>query len=204
MKQDAAIRCQCGKVTGTINKLSAASTNHVVCACDACQAYAHYLGRSDDMLDERGGTNIFQMDPKHFHIETGFSHIETMSVTDKGPLRWYASCCKTPLGNSFRRGGTPFLGVLPICTGIKGTSDELVSLVGPVRGEVNMKTKPSFPARLKNGFMLMRFLWKLLWWRIIGGKSVGSFFNPKTMMPIRRPIKITEDDREALYLKVIR
>ena len=130
MKSDAPIKCRCGKVEGIAHGLSRASTNHVVCSCKGCQSYAHYLGRTDDMLDAEGGSNIVQMDPAKFEITSGMEHVVCMRVTKGGPLRWYTSCCNTPLGNTFPRGGLPFIGFLPICLGIKGTSDELVQLGG--------------------------------------------------------------------------
>lgn len=203
MKQDAVLSCACGKVKGVLRGLSAASTNHVWCPCSGCQAYAHFLGRAHDMLDNKGGTNLFQLNPSRVEIHEGMENIACMKVTPRGPLRWYACCCKTPIGNSFPKGGTPFLGVLPIALGMKGTSEELVKLVGPVRGRVNQKPPVPFGERLQSFFMLLRFAFKLLGWRITGGKSWKPFFDAETMDPIREPKRLTDEERNALYEKVI-
>lgn len=203
MEQDAALSCACGKVMGVMRGLSASSTNHVWCPCSGCQAYAHFLGRAEDMLDEKGGSNIFQLDPKRVEIHDGMEHIACMKVTPKGPLRWYATCCNTPIGNSFPKGGTPFLGVLPIALGMKGTSKELVELVGPVRGKVNQKPPVPLSDKIQSFFMMARFIFKMIGWRIAGGKSWKPFFDRETLEPIREPKRLTDAERDALYEKVI-
>ncbi len=201
MAEDALISCTCGKVRGIARNLSSSSSNHVVCSCKGCQSYAHYLGRTDDMLDADGGSNIVQLNPASFDITDGMEHVACMSVTPKGPLRWHTRCCNTPLGNSFRRGGVPFLGVLPICLGHKGTSPEVVRLFGPARGHVNPTTPISFGMRLKNTVMLLRLLAKLMWWRIWGGKACKPFFDKDTLRPIAKPIKLSDEGRAALEAK---
>ena len=201
MAVDVPVKCTCGSVTGVAHNLSASTTNHVVCSCKGCQSYAHFLGRTDDMLDAEGGSNIFQLDPKNFEIISGMEHVACMRVTKEGPVRWYADCCKTPLGNGFPKGGIPFLGVLPICIGHKGTSGEVVKLVGPVRGHINQQKPIGVGEKLRNAGMLVRFACQLLGWRIRGGKSWKPFFDQKTLRPIRKPLIITDEERAALEAK---
>lgn len=203
MGKNAELQCRCGKVRGVVRNLSRGSTNHVLCSCDGCQSYAHFLGRADDMLDDHGASNIFQMNPKDFEIAEGLDHVACMRVTPDGPLRWYTACCNTPLGNSFPRGGIPFLGVLPICIGHKGTSEEVVTLVGPVRGHVNQRGPVPFGEKLGNFFMLARLLAKTMAWRVTGGRSYKPFFDADTMKPIRKPLVISDEERAALEAKVI-
>lgn len=201
MKTDVPIQCGCGKVQGVARGLSRVSTNHVVCSCKGCQSYAHYLGRTDDMLDADGGSNIVQMDPSKFEISAGMDHVVCMRVTPDGPLRWYASCCNTPLGNTFPRGGLPFIGFLPICLGIKGTSDELVQLVGKSRGHVNQPGKTPFFDQVGNFFMMVGLFCKIMFWRVRGGPSYKPFFDAQTMRPLAKPIKISDEERTALEVK---
>lgn len=201
--QDVSVRCRCGSVKGVIRGLSPASSNHVLCPCSGCQAYAQFLGRADDMLDDKGYSNIFQINPANFDITEGLDHVACMRVTPDGPLRWYTSCCNTPLGNSFPRGGVPFLGVLPICTGHKGTSDKVVDMVGPVRAKVNDKARSTAGDKVRTFFMILRLFAKLLAWRMRGGPSWKPFFDKNTMKPIRDPLVLTDEEREALYKKVI-
>ena len=203
MSQDIPIQCQCGKVTGVIRGLSASSCNHVRCPCSGCQAYAQYLGRADDMLDAKGYSNIFQIEPKNFEIHQGLDHIACMRVTKTGPIRWYADCCKTPMGNTFPRGGVPFFGVLPICTGHKGNSEAVEQIVGPPRANPNEPGPVALGSRLRTFAMLVRFLTMMMFWRIRGGKSWKPFFDKDTLRPIKKPITLTDAEREALYAKMI-
>ncbi|MBO6505840.1 MAG: hypothetical protein JJ850_02165 [Kordiimonadaceae bacterium] len=201
MKTDAPIKCSCGKVEGVARGLSRSSTNHVVCSCKGCQSYAHYLGRTDDMLDAEGGSNIVQMDPSKFEITRGMENVVCMRVTNDGPLRWYTSCCNTPLGNTFPRGGLPFIGFLPICLGIKGTSEELVALVGKSRGHVNRPEKTPLFDRIGNVFMIIGLFCKIMFWRVRGGPAFKPFFDAETMRPMVKPIKISDEERAELEAK---
>ena len=68
---DLCIRCECGAVTGVARGVSPATVNRVVCHCRGCTAYAHVLGRASEILDARGGTEVFQMSPRQLSITTG-------------------------------------------------------------------------------------------------------------------------------------
>ncbi len=203
MAQDVPVSCTCGRVKGVIRGLGRSSSNHVTCPCKGCQSYAHYLGRADDMLDQGGYSNIFQIDPATFEITEGHDHLACVRMTPKGPLRWYTDCCKTPLGNTLPKGGVPFLGVLPICTGHKGTEQAVVDMVGPVRAVANEKRPQSFGEKLKVWGMLAHLIRLMLWWRIRGGKSWKPFFDRETLRPIRKPVTISKAESEALAEKVV-
>ena len=56
-----ALRCRCGTVRGVARDVAPSTVNHCFCYCDDCQAFAHFLGRADDVLDAYGGTEITQM-----------------------------------------------------------------------------------------------------------------------------------------------
>jgi len=203
MQQDVSVKCGCGKVTGMIRGLKPGNSNHVICPCNGCQSYAHYLGRGSDMLDEKGFTNIFQINPGAFEIHTGHDQLACVRMTRSGPLRWYTDCCKTPLGNTLPRGGVAFLGVLPICTGHKGSSKAVVDMVGPVRAKVNARSPIPLSARVRTFLMMSHLIRLMLWWRIRGGKSWKPFFDKETLKPIKKPITISDSEREALEAKVI-
>lgn len=57
---DLHLACQCGKVKGVAKKVSHRSGLHVRCFCDDCQAFAKYLEPSGALLDEYGGSEIYQ------------------------------------------------------------------------------------------------------------------------------------------------
>src|SRR4051812_39818162 len=61
-EKTAVLGCRCGRVRGTVTRAAPASVNRVICYCDDCQAFAHWLARAD-LLDAHGGTDIVQLAP---------------------------------------------------------------------------------------------------------------------------------------------
>src|SRR5690349_22143392 len=92
------LQCECGKIKGVLN--DPRSANHVVCYCNDCQAFAHVLGKAEQVLDQHGGSEIFQVLPKNLTFTQGIESLASLRLTDKGLIRWYASCCRTPIGNT--------------------------------------------------------------------------------------------------------
>ncbi|MFO0745182.1 MAG: DUF6151 family protein [Myxococcota bacterium] len=98
MTTDVALRCRCGQVRGSAHGLSPWGGVHVVCYCHDCRAFARWLG-GDDILDAHGGTDIFQLPPAHVRISAGERQLCCLRLTPQGVYRWYAGCCRTPIGN---------------------------------------------------------------------------------------------------------
>jgi hypothetical protein len=103
--------CRCGSVSGVLEGVSAENGSHVVCYCDDCQAFARFLG-GEDILDAHGGTEIYQTTPSRVHIRSGASHIRCVRLSEKGMLRWYAGCCRTPIANTLSGSRMPFAGLV--------------------------------------------------------------------------------------------
>src|SRR5262245_19575480 len=92
------LHCRCGTIKRSIN--DPRSANHAICYCRDCQAFAHFLGREKDILDERVGSDIVQILPKNLAFTQGSEALACMRLTPQGMLRWYAGCCNTPIGNT--------------------------------------------------------------------------------------------------------
>ncbi len=124
--------CRCGKVQGDLLGASARNGSHVVCHCGDCQAFARFL-EVPDILDPNGGTAIYQTLPGRMAFTQGSALLRALQMSENGLLRWYASCCGTPLGNmpptpKFRFVGVP-LAALP------AVQDELGPAVGSFSGK---------------------------------------------------------------------
>ena len=64
-----------------------------------------------NLLDAHGGSDIVQVAPRSLTFIEGQNNIVGIRLTPKGLYRFYASCCKTPLGNTV--GPTiPFVGIV--------------------------------------------------------------------------------------------
>jgi len=106
------IRCSCGALTGQVERTPGDDGRRLVCYCDDCQAFARFLGRADEILDEHGGSDIFQTAPARVTLTGGEQHLACMRLGPKGLLRFYASCCRTPIGNMLPNPQFPFVGLV--------------------------------------------------------------------------------------------
>ncbi|MEZ4217733.1 MAG: DUF6151 family protein [Myxococcota bacterium] len=142
------IGCDCGALRGALVGASARRGNRVVCYCDDCQAYAHHLGCAARALDAYGGTEVFQTSPANVVLRDGLSHLACLQLRPAGLLRWYASCCRSPLGNTLARPGVPFVGLVvrtlaapaggagPDAAGAPALAPDVDAALGPVRGAI--------------------------------------------------------------------
>ena len=103
------LRCACAQVKGTV--VPARAYLRATCYCSDCQAYARFLGRPE-VLDAHGGTDIVAMAPSGVRITAGQEHLACLSLSRKGLLRWYASCCRAPLGNTPRDASVFYVGMV--------------------------------------------------------------------------------------------
>ncbi len=97
--------CRCGKVQGT---WSGAPSSRIVCYCESCRAFVENLG-AGDIIDPAGGSDLLQMAPDAFEITQGKDQLAWTKVTEKGPVRWYTTCCNTPVANTLGSPKVPFL-----------------------------------------------------------------------------------------------
>ncbi len=104
------LSCRCGQVQGECNP--ARSYTRVTCYCADCRAFARWLG-GDGLLDAAGGSDIVAMAPDGLRFTQGLEQLACMSLGPRGLLRWYARCCRTPLGNVPRNPKLYYLG-LPV------------------------------------------------------------------------------------------
>lgn len=103
------LKCRCGEVEGTLKDTGDLFT--VVCMCKWCQVYAKWTGHADELLDEAGGTAIYQVTPSNLSFEKGADKIRSIRITPKGGVRWHTACCKTPIANTLDKASVPWCGV---------------------------------------------------------------------------------------------
>lgn len=106
------LRCRCGEVRGEMQP--ARAFTRATCYCKDCRAFARFLG-APGVLDAAGGTDIVPMAPAAVRFTAGEARIACMSLSPNGLLRWYASCCRTPLGNTPRNANVPYVGMVTAC-----------------------------------------------------------------------------------------
>ncbi len=205
MSTDIPLRCSCGALRGTIREVAPERGNRVVCYCNDCQAFAHYLGRADEVLNARGGTDVFQLSQAQVEISEGNNHLACMRLTPKGLTRWYAACCNTPIGNTLAKSTFPFIGVIHNCTDHETHGQPRDVALGPVRGHVNGEVGfEDDNGRKLRFFEQVPVLWgavRLLlggWLRREGRHS--PFF--REGRPCVEPIVLSSEENRELYARL--
>ena len=192
---DISLSCRCGKTQGVARNISPEAGTRVVCYCNDCQAFARHLGQEDMVLDPYGGTDIFQTAPAHLSITEGKDNLRCLKLTPKGPFRWYAGCCNTPIANT-GPAGLPFAGVISAFMEIAGDEDQIL---GPVGWYLQGKyaTKPLPPGRKIVGFppsLILRLFWNILVWKLKGLGKPTPFFNDDGA-PVAKPEMVTQSKK---------
>ena len=170
----------------------------MVCYCKDCQAFAHFLKSADTVLDAQGGTAIVATVPQQVVFSQGLDALACMSLSDHGLLRWYASCCNTPIGNTPRGSRTPYVGLIESC--LKSNSPSLEESFGPVRMVLNTKSArgrvKSTP--LGNLVGMLGLMRSVIGTRLSGAYKRNPFFGAAAGAPVARPRELTKVERERI------
>jgi hypothetical protein len=191
------LQCHCGAVRGSARGVAPRTTNHCICYCQDCQAFAHFLGRADEVLDAHGGTEIVQMSQANVSFAEGLDRIACVRLTDKGMIRWYAQCCNTPIGNTLS-GGVPFIGVIRAFIAAPSRS-----ALGPMRGRANKQSAKGDPGAIPSDglpmpLMIARVLKLMVGWRLRGDHRRSSLFDAATGQPRVAPRSLSPAEREEI------
>lgn len=181
------LECFCGKLKGTLNVVSNKKSFHIHCLCSDCQNYASYLGNEEKILDQYGGSEIFQTYPAYLQITEGTENLACIKLKENGLLRWHTSCCNTPVANTMTSAKVPFAGISIKL--MKFTSDEdKQKTLGPVvmksfgkdaRGTVPQDAHHTFPKS---------FMPRILKFMFVG--FLGSKNKPSPLFKDGRPVVI--------------
>ena len=197
---DVSLRCRCDRVRGVARDLSGRSGNRVVCYCDDCQTYARWLG-GEGIVDGHGGTDVFQMAPARLRIERGAEELRCVRLAPKGLLRWYAGCCRTPIGNTLASPRVPFVGVVHAFMDHGADGRARDEALGPplasIFGEFAAAgAPPGVRARAPRSLLVRSAGLLLLAW--LRGDARPSPFFDQTGAPVSEPLVLGPQEREAL------
>lgn len=216
---DIDLQCHCGKVTGTAHDVSPSSGIRLVCYCHDCQMYGHHLQMAAEqaardiqndlppvqILDEYGGTDIYQMPPAKLQIHSGLEQLACLRLTAKGTYRWYTRCCHTPVGNGLTA-GVPFIGIIH---NFIHPAAQRQQLLGEVRAYVNLKSasEPLLEKQLRQqgcrtaqGFApgpALKLLCNMLVWKCKGWHAPSPLFSAAGE-PVSQPEILIPDAKKAL------
>lgn len=147
------IQCQCGTVRAQLH--GSGTYNRIACYCTDCRAFARFLG-GDAILDKQGGTQIVQVAQARLRFTHGLDHLAVMRLSEKGLMRWYASCCNTPIGNTLDTPSISFIGLIHSCMDAK----QLDARFGSKITNVNTQSALGIPKPNPEGLgkVVLRFL----------------------------------------------
>jgi hypothetical protein len=192
------LECRCGALHGLARDVSAATVNRVVCLCADCQSFAHHLGRAD-LLDSHGGSDIIQLAPDAISFDRGTDKIAALRLGPKGPYRWYATCCKTPLGNTVKP-SLPFVGIVYELFRDARDPRRRDEVFGPPRASLYGKhaigAPPPGSTGLNVGF-LFRTMRLILGWKLGGRAWPHPYFDRGSSEPKYPVTVLSREERET-------
>lgn len=199
MKTRITVTCSCGRFAATAHDIAANTGNHVVCYCDDCQLFQHHLGKADEVLDEHGGTHIFQISPAKFEPIRGAEQLACLRLRPGGLVRWYARCCSTPLGNTLATPKVPFFGMIRTSMQTVDGGGDVTAATGPVLcgvyGTYAIGRPEGFRVYAKAPFwLLLRFMRKMFRWRFRGDGGRSPFFDAESGRLRVKPHVLREEE----------
>ncbi|HEX2559803.1 DUF6151 family protein [Phenylobacterium sp.] len=196
-----ALQCRCGTLRGQLTDIRGA--NHAVCYCRSCQAFAHFLGREAEVLDPLGATTVIQTSPSKVVFTQGADQLACMRLTEKGLLRWYAACCRTPVGNTLATPKVSFVGLVHNVLEDAG-QPSLDQAFGSVKARVNVDgaRTANKPKPVGLGPAILWFLANGVGARFTGAWRRTPFFRTETGEPVAQPQVLSPEEHARLMAEV--
>lgn len=97
--------CRCGAFAAEVETRRGI---RAVCYCESCRTFAERTGAAGD-LDDAGGSDLFQVAPEEVRFLRGGDGLAWTKLTEKGPARWFTTCCNTPVANTLGTPAVPFV-----------------------------------------------------------------------------------------------
>lgn len=172
------------------------AARRAVCYCRDCRMFAHFLGRAETILDRHGGTEALLLSQARLRIDRGHERLACMRLTPRGLLRWYTTCCQTPLGNVLAQRRLPYLGLLHAgidYDALGATPDQVHGPVGVRIHGRHIEGAADAPAAAR-GIPLGAALAlgaRVLGWSVRGDHRRSPLFDPATGAPVAEPRVLT-------------
>lgn len=178
MLQTIQLECACKQVKANITGVSKTNGNLVVCCCADCQAFANHLNNELQVLDEYGGTQIYQCAQSQLEFTQGKDKVTCLRLKPKGLTRWYTSCCETPIGNTVNN-KMAFVGIIH---SFFAKSENIHDKLGPNRAYVQVQDaigSPNYPFSSKKfGLKVtLKILFKIIRWKLKGMHQPSPFYD---------------------------
>ncbi len=150
------------------------------------------------ILDDKGATEVIGTLPGRLHFTAGQDRLACITLSKRGPYRWYAECCRMAIANSSRAPKTPF--VTLHCRAIAATPAQVDAAFGRKSFvfAVESASAPVPRSRMGLARAMPKILWNILYARFSGFWRINPFFRPGTDEPIRGAQVLSMEQRYAL------
>ncbi len=192
MASPCTLSCQCGKLSAEISPVGTEKGNHLICYCSDCRAYAKHLAQEGRLLDEAGGTQIYQVMANQIKNLKGAEQLAFIQLTEDGVYRWYAKCCNTPVANTLATPQFPLAGI-PVAN----LSD--VDALGPVIAHVGTEEALKPVEDFGGPRVMKRTLKKVAIQKAAGLWKKTPFFDPKSSQPVTAKTELDAETIAAAY-----
>ena len=190
-------QCKCGALQGLVDQPARALRG--ICYCKDCRAYSHHLGSTAQTHDSQGGAEFVATLAKFVTFSEGTEHLACLSLSSKGLLRWYASCCRTPIANTVRNWKIPYVGLLGSCLIADPASYEVA--FPRLQMRVNTGGSEQAPSDLRFGTVtaLAGFMPRVMLSGIDGTYRQTPFFSAPAGLPRAHVTVLSEAERKHAY-----
>ena len=142
-----------------------------------------------------GGSEIVQVAQPRLIFSQGKEHLAAVRLSEKGMVRWYAACCKTPIGNTMLNPKLGFIGLIHSSLDRPRMDLDFGRDIAKVNTDTAVgNTKPR-PTGLFGS--ILRIMWIVLSTRIGGGGRKSEFFDASGN-PVVRPRVLTAEELQHL------
>jgi hypothetical protein len=192
------LQCQCGALHGQVSQTERALRG--VCYCTDCRAYSHHIGQASSAHDALGGVEFVATQARHLSFSGGTQHLACLSLSEKGLLRWYASCCNTAIGNTVRNWKFAYVGLVHTC--LKADPSAYERAFPRLQMRVNTKSAVAgAPPGMAIGTItaLMGFMPRVMLSGVSGGYRQTPFFSAPAGLPVVEVAVLSPDQRARAY-----
>ena len=181
--------CTCGRLRGHVEDVSPAAYTHIVCHCGDCRSAYTHLGLADP---EKVG--ILQTTQDRVKIDEGGENLRVFRHTERGALRWFATCCDTPLFY------TPLKARL-VHVGLNTDRLDDASAIGKVRAEGFIRAKDG-KTRHKGAIGMVGRMVSRMAAKNLNGEWRDTPFFAEDGRPVVTPKVLSREERAAALMGV--
>ncbi len=192
---DLSLQCTCGAVRGILRDVSPSTVFHFVCHCGDCRTFLRHIGRAEDLLTAHGGTPVVHTTPARVTLQAGKDNVGLLRLSPRGLLRFYATCCNTPLGAMLDQPNAPLMSLSRAVL-----SDDAHNHLGPaigIRGRSATGDPSTLDAAEKVPLgVVARMAGRMVLRRLQGEARPSPFHHPDGTV-IAAPVVLTKEERAA-------